>query len=165
MGRDHTLYATVPGFVRFYKVPGSRKDRKFVGIVLEKGHYVFFDSAYQGFASGDLDNDAWAVRYFVQRGVPLLICQVRHTHSLRETAQQRAHIMHWGGRARAELREERRSVWGACRSAARRRAVEGGRDPDQEPAVGARPRRDQQPAGPRRASGKKRSMWGMRLTD
>jgi aspartate aminotransferase, cytoplasmic len=45
--------------------------------VLAKGHYVFFDSAYQGFASGDLDRDAWAVRYFVKRGVPLLICQVR----------------------------------------------------------------------------------------
>merc|ERR1712242_637952 len=24
----------------------------------------FFDCAYQGFASGDLDADAWAVRYF-----------------------------------------------------------------------------------------------------
>ncbi|CDO73544.1 hypothetical protein BN946_scf185014.g14 [Trametes cinnabarina] len=37
MGRDHTLYATVPGYVRFYKIPGSRKDRKYVGIVLNKG--------------------------------------------------------------------------------------------------------------------------------
>ncbi|TFY59466.1 hypothetical protein EVJ58_g5751 [Rhodofomes roseus] len=44
-------------------------------VVLERGHYVFFDSAYQGFASGDLDADAWAVREFVKRGVPLLICQ------------------------------------------------------------------------------------------
>ncbi|OBZ75847.1 Aspartate aminotransferase, cytoplasmic [Grifola frondosa] len=26
--------------------------------MLAKGHYAFFDSAYQGFASGDLDNDA-----------------------------------------------------------------------------------------------------------
>ncbi|ETN44797.1 uncharacterized protein HMPREF1541_09672 [Cyphellophora europaea CBS 101466] len=26
--------------------------------------FVFFDSAYQGFASGDVDADAWAVRYF-----------------------------------------------------------------------------------------------------
>lgn len=25
----------------------------------------FFDSAYQGFASGDLEKDAWAVRYFL----------------------------------------------------------------------------------------------------
>ena len=45
-------------------------------IVLEKGHYAFFDCAYQGFASGDLDRDAWAVREFVKRGVPLLVCQV-----------------------------------------------------------------------------------------
>ncbi|KAL6305398.1 aspartate aminotransferase [Sparassis latifolia] len=43
--------------------------------MLEKGHFVFFDCAYQGFASGDLDADAWAVREFVRRDVPLLICQ------------------------------------------------------------------------------------------
>ena len=46
-------------------------------VILQKGHYAFFDCAYQGFASGDLDNDAWAVREFVRRGVPLLVCQVR----------------------------------------------------------------------------------------
>ena len=45
-------------------------------VVLEKGHYAFFDCAYQGFASGDLDGDAWAVREFVKRGVPMLVCQV-----------------------------------------------------------------------------------------
>ncbi|KAI0341797.1 aspartate aminotransferase [Trametopsis cervina] len=44
-------------------------------IFLQKGHYAFFDCAYQGFASGDLDNDAWAVREFVRREVPLLVCQ------------------------------------------------------------------------------------------
>lgn len=43
--------------------------------ILEKGHYAFFDCAYQGFASGDLDADAWAVREFVRRGVPMLVCQ------------------------------------------------------------------------------------------
>jgi len=43
--------------------------------MLQKNHYAFFDSAYQGFASGDLDRDAWAVREFVSRGVPMLICQ------------------------------------------------------------------------------------------
>ena len=46
-------------------------------VILEKGHFAFFDCAYQGFASGDLDKDAWAVRRFVDRGVPLLVCQVR----------------------------------------------------------------------------------------
>lgn len=44
-------------------------------VILEKKHYAFFDCAYQGFASGDLDKDAWAVRYFVELGVPLLVCQ------------------------------------------------------------------------------------------
>jgi len=44
-------------------------------VMLEKGHYAFFDCAYQGFASGDLEQDAWAVRHFVERKVPLLICQ------------------------------------------------------------------------------------------
>ncbi|KAE9399278.1 aspartate aminotransferase [Gymnopus androsaceus JB14] len=43
--------------------------------MLEKGHYGFFDTAYQGFASGDLDNDAWAIRFFVDKGVKMLICQ------------------------------------------------------------------------------------------
>jgi aspartate aminotransferase len=43
--------------------------------MLAKKHYAFFDAAYQGFASGDLERDAKAVRYFVSRGVPLLVCQ------------------------------------------------------------------------------------------
>lgn len=45
-------------------------------LMVHKGHFAFFDSAYQGFASGDLDNDAWAVRHFAESGVPMLICQV-----------------------------------------------------------------------------------------
>jgi len=45
-------------------------------VMLEKGHFAFFDCAYQGFASGDLDEDAWAVREFARRGVPMLVCQV-----------------------------------------------------------------------------------------
>ncbi|KAJ3839824.1 aspartate amino-transferase [Lentinula raphanica] len=48
---------------------------KIAEIMLEKGHYGFFDCAYQGFASGDLDNDAWAVRFFVEKGVNMLVCQ------------------------------------------------------------------------------------------
>lgn len=34
---------------------------------------VLFD--FQGFASGDLDKDAWAVRYFVEKGFELICCQ------------------------------------------------------------------------------------------
>ncbi|CAI2195592.1 5170_t:CDS:2, partial [Funneliformis geosporum] len=37
-------------------------------VIESKKHFPFFDCAYQGFASGDLDRDAWAVRYFVERG-------------------------------------------------------------------------------------------------
>jgi len=48
---------------------------KLADLFLEKGHYAFFDCAYQGFASGDLDKDAGALRYFEQRGVPMLVCQ------------------------------------------------------------------------------------------
>ncbi|KAF7295026.1 Aspartate aminotransferase [Mycena indigotica] len=44
-------------------------------VFLAKKHFAFLDCAYQGFASGDLDNDARAVRFFVEKGVSLLICQ------------------------------------------------------------------------------------------
>ncbi|CAO3619042.1 unnamed protein product [Cunninghamella echinulata] len=40
-----------------------------------KGHFPFFDCAYQGFASGDLDRDAWSVRYFVEQGFELFVAQ------------------------------------------------------------------------------------------
>lgn len=36
---------------------------------------VFFDSAYQGFASGDFASDAFAVRYFASQGLELLYAQ------------------------------------------------------------------------------------------
>lgn len=35
----------------------------------------FFDLAYHGMASGDLDEDAWAVRYFDSRGFEMLCAQ------------------------------------------------------------------------------------------
>lgn len=31
--------------------------------------------AYQGFASGDIDRDAWAVRYFIEQGHNVLLSQ------------------------------------------------------------------------------------------
>lgn len=36
---------------------------------------MFFDMAYQGFASGDIDRDAWAVRYFIEQGHNILLSQ------------------------------------------------------------------------------------------
>jgi hypothetical protein len=56
----------------------------------EKNHFSFFDmvsclaraqvaysslQAYQGFASGDIVKDAFAVRYFVEQGHQILLCQ------------------------------------------------------------------------------------------
>ena len=33
----------------------------------------FFDCAYQGWASGDMDKDAWVVRHFASEGLELLV--------------------------------------------------------------------------------------------
>ena len=57
--------------------PTEEQWKAIASVFLAKKHYAFFDSAYQGFASGDLDRDATAVRYFVSSGVPMLVCQVR----------------------------------------------------------------------------------------
>lgn len=48
-----------------------------IALVLErKRHIGFFDSAYQGFASGDAEKDAWALRYVVAKGtIPVLLAQ------------------------------------------------------------------------------------------
>ncbi|KAJ9584283.1 hypothetical protein L9F63_021379, partial [Diploptera punctata] len=48
---------------------------KIADVIEEKQLFPFFDSAYQGFASGDLEKDAWAVRYFTERGFELVCAQ------------------------------------------------------------------------------------------
>lgn len=35
-------------------------------VIRDKRLFVVFDSAYQGFATGDIDGDAWAVRHFTE---------------------------------------------------------------------------------------------------
>lgn len=44
-------------------------------ICKSKGHFVFFDMAYQGFASGDPTKDAFALRQFVADGHQLMLAQ------------------------------------------------------------------------------------------
>ncbi|CCW71916.1 unnamed protein product [Phytomonas sp. Hart1] len=44
-------------------------------IFLAKGHLAFFDTAYHGFASGDIDKDTYPLRMFSQRGVPNVCAQ------------------------------------------------------------------------------------------
>jgi aspartate aminotransferase, chloroplastic len=48
---------------------------KIADAIEAKGHMVFFDVAYQGFATGSLDADAFAPRYFASRGIEFLVAQ------------------------------------------------------------------------------------------
>jgi len=41
----------------------------------EQRHVIFFDCAYQGFASGDIDRDGAAFRHFAQEGHQVLVAQ------------------------------------------------------------------------------------------
>lgn len=49
--------------------------KQIAATIRKKKHIPFFDSAYQGFASGDLAQDAMAVRYFASEGFEFLIAQ------------------------------------------------------------------------------------------
>ena len=50
--------------------------KQIADVIQERQHVTFFDSAYQGFASGDAEKDAFALRYFVQeRQLPVLLAQ------------------------------------------------------------------------------------------
>lgn len=55
--------------------PTREQWQRIADVVQKKKHFPFFDCAYQGFASGSLDQDAWAVRYFVERGFEMFVCQ------------------------------------------------------------------------------------------
>jgi len=44
-------------------------------IIKDRKLYAFFDMAYQGFASGDVDYDAFAVRYFLEEGHNICLAQ------------------------------------------------------------------------------------------
>lgn len=37
MGRDHTIFALEKGYVRYYRDPDKHKDRKYIGIVFDRG--------------------------------------------------------------------------------------------------------------------------------
>jgi len=41
----------------------------------ENDLFPFFDTAYQGFATGDLEKDGYAIRYFVKEGFDMVIAQ------------------------------------------------------------------------------------------
>lgn len=55
--------------------PSQEQWIQIADLMERKKLFPFFDVAYQGFASGDPDKDAWAVRYFVNRGFELFAAQ------------------------------------------------------------------------------------------
>lgn len=55
--------------------PTEDQWRQISDVVKEKGHFAFFDMAYQGFASGNADKDAFAPRHFVKEGHNIALCQ------------------------------------------------------------------------------------------
>ncbi|KAF5185508.1 Aspartate aminotransferase protein [Thalictrum thalictroides] len=55
--------------------PTPAQWEKIADVIQEKNHIPFFDVAYQGFASGSLDEDASSVRLFVARGMEVLVAQ------------------------------------------------------------------------------------------
>lgn len=55
--------------------PTQEQWKKIAEVVRERSHFPFFDCAYQGFASGDLAKDNFAVRLFIEQGFELCIAQ------------------------------------------------------------------------------------------
>jgi aspartate aminotransferase, cytoplasmic len=62
----HNPTGVDPTMEQWKEIAQVAKDRKLI---------VFFDSAYQGFASGSLEKDSHAVRHFVESGIEVLIAQ------------------------------------------------------------------------------------------
>jgi aspartate aminotransferase len=55
--------------------PTREQWRKICQIMKRRNLIPFFDCAYQGWASGDMDEDAWAVRHFEESGLEMLVSQ------------------------------------------------------------------------------------------
>jgi len=55
--------------------PTLEEWKEIISLIRSKSHIAFFDSAYQGFASGDAEMDAQAFRYAVSQHVPILLAQ------------------------------------------------------------------------------------------
>ncbi|XP_046999910.1 aspartate aminotransferase, mitochondrial [Schistocerca americana] len=55
--------------------PKPEQWKEIANVVKQKKLFPFFDMAYQGFASGDVTRDAFAVRHFVQEGHQIILTQ------------------------------------------------------------------------------------------
>jgi len=48
--------------------PSPAEWQEISDVIKRRNHYPFFDMAYQGFASGDINKDAFALRHFIEEG-------------------------------------------------------------------------------------------------
>ncbi|SLM40748.1 aspartate aminotransferase [Lasallia pustulata] len=55
--------------------PTQSQWKEIASVVQARKLFPFFDCAYQGFATGSLPHDAWAIRHFVALGLELCIAQ------------------------------------------------------------------------------------------
>jgi aspartate aminotransferase len=55
--------------------PSQEEWRQISKVAKERELVCFFDSAYQGFASGDPDRDGWAYRHFLEESHQVLVAQ------------------------------------------------------------------------------------------
>jgi aspartate aminotransferase len=55
--------------------PDQEQWKKILEVCHRKGHLCAFDSAYQGFASGNLDTDAYSIRLFAEKTDRVLVFQ------------------------------------------------------------------------------------------
>nr|CAD7461645.1 unnamed protein product [Timema tahoe] len=56
--------------------PSREQWARIADVIQERNLFPFFDTPYQGFASGDLDEDMWPVRYFAEvRGLEIIVAQ------------------------------------------------------------------------------------------
>ena len=55
--------------------PSHEEWKQICDVMQTKKLFTVFDVAYQGFVSGDPDQDAWAIRYFLERGTEMFVCQ------------------------------------------------------------------------------------------
>ena len=62
--------------------PSQEQWRHIARIMKQRQHIPFFDSAYQGFASGSIDDDAWSIRYLVDQGFDTVIVAQSYAKNL-----------------------------------------------------------------------------------
>jgi len=55
--------------------PTKEQWKQICAVMKKRNLLPFFDSAYQGYATGDLENDAFAVRYFLEQGMEMVASQ------------------------------------------------------------------------------------------